>query len=72
MADSEERMTRSEWEQRTRREECEQTFHQPAERVATLWDPVGFYYCYCGEVRWTADNEAVSLNRTKVSGNEEE
>lgn len=37
-----------------RRRQCVEHGHEPAVHIVTLADPMGTYYCECGEYRWVA------------------
>lgn len=49
---AEEKLTRDEWRQREIADECARDKHAPSRRIATWADPVGFFLCDCGAVRW--------------------
>lgn len=34
------------------RRQCEEGWHAPSVRMATLGDPIGIHHCDCGKVTW--------------------
>lgn len=52
-SDEEPRYTLEEAAAELARRECQTEGHRPVTQTITLSDPVGVYYCACGQVLWT-------------------